>query len=50
MPVVSELVLVRHGQSASNVAFPAADARGLRESGLTGPDRDVELTLARVDL
>jgi broad specificity phosphatase PhoE len=44
MPVVSELILVRHGQSAANVAFPAADARGLRESGLTGPDRDVELT------
>jgi broad specificity phosphatase PhoE len=44
MPVISELVLVRHGQSASNVAFPAADARGLLESGLTGPDRDVELT------
>lgn len=44
MPVVSELVLVRHGQSASNVAFPAADADGLLESGLTGADRDVELT------
>ena len=44
MPVVSELILIRHGQSASNVAFPAADARGLLESGLSGVDRDVELT------
>ncbi len=44
MPVVSELILVRHGQSASNVAFPAADAEGLLDSGLTGADRDVELT------
>jgi 2,3-bisphosphoglycerate-dependent phosphoglycerate mutase len=44
MPVVSELILVRHGQSASNVAFPAADAKGLLDSGLTGRDTDVELT------
>ena len=44
MPVVSELVLVRHGQSVANVAFPAADARGLLDAGVTGPDRDVELT------
>jgi broad specificity phosphatase PhoE len=44
MPVVSELILIRHGQSASNVAFPAADAEGLLESGLTGRDADVELT------
>jgi probable phosphoglycerate mutase len=44
MSVVAELVLVRHGLSASNVAFPAADARGLLESGLTGRDADVELT------
>lgn len=44
MPVVAELVLIRHGQSASNVAFPAADAKGLLESGLTGRDADVELT------
>jgi 2,3-bisphosphoglycerate-dependent phosphoglycerate mutase len=44
MAVVSELILIRHGQSASNVAFPAADAAGRLESGLTGPDRDVELT------
>ena len=44
MPGVSELILVRHGQSASNVAFPEADAQGLMESGLTGRDTDVELT------
>jgi broad specificity phosphatase PhoE len=44
MLVVSELTLIRHGQSAANVAFPAADAQGLLESGLTGPDRDVMLT------
>src|SRR5919107_2186619 len=44
MSVVAELILVRHGQSASNVAFPAADAQGLLKSGLTGADRDVELT------
>ena len=44
MPVVSELILVRHGESASNVAFPAADAKGLLDSGLTGRDADVELT------
>ncbi|GLY93618.1 histidine phosphatase family protein [Actinoplanes sp. NBRC 103695] len=44
MSVVSELILLRHGQSAANVAFPAADAQGHVDSGLTGPDRDVELT------
>jgi broad specificity phosphatase PhoE len=44
MPVVSELILIRHGLSASNVAFPRADAKGLHDSGLTGPDTDVELT------
>ena len=44
MAVVSELILIRHGQSAANVAFPAADAKGLLDSGLTGADRDVELT------
>lgn len=35
---------MRHGQSAANVAFPAADADGLLESGLSGPDADVDLT------
>jgi broad specificity phosphatase PhoE len=44
MPVVSELILIRHGQSEANVAFPEADAAGRLESGLTGPDTDVELT------
>ena len=44
MGVVAELILIRHGQSASNVAFPKADAAGLLESGLTGRDTDVELT------
>jgi broad specificity phosphatase PhoE len=42
--VVAELILIRHGQSAANVAFPEADAAGLLESGLTGRDSDVELT------
>jgi 2,3-bisphosphoglycerate-dependent phosphoglycerate mutase len=42
--VVAELLLIRHGQSTSNVAFPQADADGLLESGLTGRDADVELT------
>ncbi|MEV4639465.1 histidine phosphatase family protein [Actinoplanes sp. NPDC049548] len=44
MGVVAELILIRHGQSASNVAFPEADAAGLLESGLTGRDADVPLT------
>ncbi|GGK71675.1 histidine phosphatase family protein [Mangrovihabitans endophyticus] len=44
MDVVAELVLVRHGQSAANVAFPRADAAGREESGLTGRDTDVPLT------
>lgn len=44
MGVVAELVLIRHGQSASNVAFPKANAAGLVDSGLTGRDFDVELT------
>ncbi|MFI7597891.1 histidine phosphatase family protein [Actinoplanes sp. NPDC049681] len=44
MNVVSQLILVRHGQSASNVAFPEADAAGRLESGLTGRDADVALT------
>jgi 2,3-bisphosphoglycerate-dependent phosphoglycerate mutase len=42
--VVAELILIRHGQSAANVAFPEADGAGLLESGLTGRDSDVELT------
>ena len=44
MSVVAELILIRHGQSAANVAFPRADEQNLLESGLTGRDTDVELT------
>jgi broad specificity phosphatase PhoE len=44
MGVVAELILIRHGQSAANVAFPLADEQDLMESGLTGRDTDVELT------
>ena len=44
MPVVAELLLIRHGQSTANVAFPAADAASRLESGLIGRDADVELT------
>jgi broad specificity phosphatase PhoE len=49
MPVISELLLIRHGQSTSNVAFPEANAAGRVESGLTGRDTDVELTDLGVD-
>ena len=44
MPAVAELLVIRHGQSAANVAFPLADAAGRVDSGLTGRDTDVELT------
>jgi len=44
MGVVAELILIRHGESASNVAFPLANERGLVDSGLSGRDADVELT------
>ena len=44
MGVVAALILIRHGQSAANVAFPRADERGLLESALRGRDTDVELT------
>lgn len=44
MSVVAELILIRHGQSAANVAFPLADQRGLVDAGITGRDTDVELT------
>src|ERR1700754_2833279 len=44
MGVVAELVLVRHGQSLANVAFPAADARGLLEAEISGRDAEVPLT------
>lgn len=44
MGVVADLLLIRHGESVANVAFPAADAAGRLESGLTGLDTDVALT------
>lgn len=44
MTVVGELILIRHGQSAANVAFPLADEQGLLESGITGRDCDVQLS------
>jgi probable phosphoglycerate mutase len=44
MSVVAELILVRHGQSLSNVAFPAADAKGLLEAEVSGRDAEVPLT------
>lgn len=46
MRVVAELILVRHGQSQSNVAFPAADAQGLLEAEVSGRDAEVPLTAA----
>ncbi|MEU4160651.1 histidine phosphatase family protein [Actinoplanes sp. NPDC026670] len=42
--MVAELILVRHGQSLANVAFPAADAEGLMEAVVSGRDADVPLT------
>jgi broad specificity phosphatase PhoE len=44
MSVVASLILVRHGQSLSNVAFPAADAEGLLEADISGRDAAVPLT------
>lgn len=44
MSVVASLILVRHGQSLSNVAFPAADAAGLLEAAVSGRDAEVPLT------
>ncbi|MGX6607807.1 histidine phosphatase family protein [Micromonosporaceae bacterium Da 78-11] len=44
MSVVRSLILVRHGQSLSNVAFPAADAEGLLEAAISGRDAEVPLT------
>ncbi|HEY0531971.1 MAG TPA: histidine phosphatase family protein [Actinoplanes sp.] len=44
MDVVAELILVRHGQSLANVAFPAANAAGLMEAELSGRDATVPLT------
>jgi broad specificity phosphatase PhoE len=44
--MVAELILVRHGQSVANVAFPAADADGLMAAEISGRDADVPLTEA----
>ena len=44
MSVVAELILVRHGQSLANVAFPAANAAGLMEAEVSGRDASVPLT------
>jgi broad specificity phosphatase PhoE len=44
MSVVAELILVRHGQSLANVAFPAANAAGLMEAEVSGRDATVPLT------
>jgi probable phosphoglycerate mutase len=45
MDLVAELMLVRHGQSLANVAFPAADAEGLLEAEVSGRDAEVPLTV-----
>ncbi|MEV6300820.1 histidine phosphatase family protein [Actinoplanes sp. NPDC051861] len=42
--MVAELILVRHGQSLANVAFPAADAEDLLEVEVSGRDAEVPLT------
>ncbi|MEV0901946.1 histidine phosphatase family protein [Actinoplanes sp. NPDC049802] len=42
--MVAELILVRHGQSLANVAFPTADADGLMETVVSGRDAEVPLT------
>jgi broad specificity phosphatase PhoE len=44
MDSVVELILIRHGQSLSNVAFPSADARGLLDAEVSGRDAEVPLT------
>src|SRR5437899_2438039 len=41
---LARLTVVRHGQSAANAAFAAAEAAGLLDSGITGRDADVDLT------
>lgn len=42
--VLAALTVVRHGQSEANAAFAAAEAAGLLDSGVTGPDAEVALT------
>jgi broad specificity phosphatase PhoE len=41
---LAALTVVRHGQSEANAAFLAAEAAGLVDSGITGPDAGVALT------
>jgi broad specificity phosphatase PhoE len=41
-----ELIAVRHGESVVNVAFPAADAAGVEDAGVSGSDAEVPLTEA----
>ncbi|ACZ92031.1 histidine phosphatase family protein [Streptosporangium roseum] len=41
---LAELTVVRHGQSAANAAFAAAEATGALDSGISGPDQDVPLS------
>ncbi|MET7423399.1 histidine phosphatase family protein [Dactylosporangium sp. NPDC005555] len=38
------LTVVRHGQSEANAAFAAAEAAGLLDSGVSGPDDRIALT------
>lgn len=45
----AELVVVRHGRSKANAAFAAAEAAGIPERVVTGPDREVELDAAGVE-
>ncbi|MEU7990088.1 histidine phosphatase family protein [Streptosporangium canum] len=42
---LAELSVVRHGQSAANAAFAAAEATGALDSGITGQDQDVPLSV-----
>ncbi|MDG4795210.1 histidine phosphatase family protein [Micromonospora sp. WMMD1082] len=42
--VIAELVIMRHGESLANVAYQAAIAAGRAETGLTGPDAEVDLS------
>jgi broad specificity phosphatase PhoE len=41
---LAELTVARHGQSAANVAFTAAQAAGRIDAGVSGRDADVELS------
>jgi broad specificity phosphatase PhoE len=41
---VTELTVVRHGQSVANVAFAAAQFSGQLDCGVSGPDAAVELS------